>query len=379
MGGSVSKAAATVTEAATNVTAPLRAAAPHSAAGRRGAAVRKGASALPPERRAVLASYTRHILVDDEAAADHLLAELQQQPEQQQQQTTTAHAGASASKAGEADDAPLARLREQFAALARRASRCPSAKDGGRLGWVSRDETTRAFEDAVLNERSVPLEQPRKVRSEYGWHVVLVERRSYIDADTAAMQRRPLASDAGSAAGAAEVPSSTSSKAKATTPPPPPSDLSEEPAYQDTLRRLANSITARPMPGALAPGALVTSMSDPDRHRRVASAERLPRQRGTDNRDASSPSLPRLPGHVTHAQMLGMLTLHAAAPDVWDARALAAAYGIEEERAREALARALVSCRVYVPAEDGQSGVQRARVLGSMGGGGAGEAFTPGG
>lgn len=66
--------------------------------------------------------------------------------------------------------------RESFEALAERYSACPSAKDGGRLGQVSRGQTVPEFEAALheLEEGSV-TEKP--VESDFGVHVIRLNRR----------------------------------------------------------------------------------------------------------------------------------------------------------------------------------------------------------
>ncbi|WP_290652567.1 peptidylprolyl isomerase [Aquisalimonas sp.] len=59
-----------------------------------------------------------------------------------------------------------------FPRLAREHSRCPSGRDGGLLGQVSKGETVPEFEDAVLRLPVGLAEQPVKTR--YGFHVVEV-------------------------------------------------------------------------------------------------------------------------------------------------------------------------------------------------------------
>ena len=64
---------------------------------------------------------------------------------------------------------------DAFPRLAAEHSRCPSSKDGGHLGQVSKGETVEEFEDAV---RRLPVglaEQPIKTR--YGFHVVEILQR----------------------------------------------------------------------------------------------------------------------------------------------------------------------------------------------------------
>lgn len=66
--------------------------------------------------------------------------------------------------------------RESFEALAECYSACPSAKDGGRLGQVSRGQTVPEFEAALhtLDEGSV---SGKPVETDFGVHVIRLHRR----------------------------------------------------------------------------------------------------------------------------------------------------------------------------------------------------------
>lgn len=93
--------------------------------------------------RAEMAS-TRHILVQDEAAADQVLADLA--------------AGA------------------DFASLASERSQDPgSAQKGGELGWAPRGQFVPEFEEVAF---AAPLNTPTKVQSQFGWHVIEVLERA---------------------------------------------------------------------------------------------------------------------------------------------------------------------------------------------------------
>ena len=73
----------------------------------------------------------------------------------------------------------LARVRaepESFAELARTLSNCPSGQHGGNLGQLSRGECAPEFEQAVFGVRSPGLLQ-ELVRTRFGFHVVVVDRR----------------------------------------------------------------------------------------------------------------------------------------------------------------------------------------------------------
>ncbi|MCU0492011.1 MAG: peptidylprolyl isomerase [Chloroflexaceae bacterium] len=86
---------------------------------------------------------SRHILVNDEATADKVIADL---------------------GSGKA-----------FADLARELSNDPGSKEqGGELGWVARGNFVPEFEQAAF---SAELNTPVKVQSQFGWHVIVVEDR----------------------------------------------------------------------------------------------------------------------------------------------------------------------------------------------------------
>jgi peptidyl-prolyl cis-trans isomerase C len=65
----------------------------------------------------------------------------------------------------------------RFAELAAAHSACPSRWDGGRLGWIGRDQTVPEFEDTVLRLTVGVAARPLETR--YGWHVVeVLDRRA---------------------------------------------------------------------------------------------------------------------------------------------------------------------------------------------------------
>ena len=88
---------------------------------------------------------TRHILVETEAEANDIVAQL---------------------KKG-ADFAELARKHSKDAS---------SAANGGELGWVTRGSFVPEFEQAVFDERNA-LNTPIIVKSQYGFHVIEIEGR----------------------------------------------------------------------------------------------------------------------------------------------------------------------------------------------------------
>ncbi|HCI6178172.1 TPA: nitrogen fixation protein NifM [Klebsiella quasipneumoniae subsp. quasipneumoniae] len=67
----------------------------------------------------------------------------------------------------------IAASREAFAPLAQRHSHCPSALDGGRLGWIGRGLLYPQLEEALFALTENALSAP--VASELGWHLVWCE------------------------------------------------------------------------------------------------------------------------------------------------------------------------------------------------------------
>ena len=64
---------------------------------------------------------------------------------------------------------------EDFAAVAREASECPSRDRGGALGWFGRGQMVPEFEQAAFSQPVGETGEP--VRTEYGFHLVLVTGR----------------------------------------------------------------------------------------------------------------------------------------------------------------------------------------------------------
>ncbi|WP_104990738.1 peptidylprolyl isomerase [Deinococcus sp. NW-56] len=85
-----------------------------------------------------------------------------------------------------------------FAAIAREKSQDPgSAAEGGELGCIEPGETVEPFDRTSF---AAPLNQPQLVQSEYGWHVLVVTRRTQAGvaplAEVAPVIREQLARDA---------------------------------------------------------------------------------------------------------------------------------------------------------------------------------------
>lgn len=88
--------------------------------------------------------HAKHILVDSEALAKQIIAELNQ--------------GA------------------KFSALAKKYSKDPAAADGGDLGFFKKDEMVPAFSDAAFALQPGQFTQT-PVHTQFGWHVILVVAR----------------------------------------------------------------------------------------------------------------------------------------------------------------------------------------------------------
>jgi len=79
-----------------------------------------------------------------------------------------------------------------FADMARQYSDDTSAPQGGELGWISPGETVPAFERAMTTLQPGQMGEP--VKSEFGWHLILVEERRVQDVTEQArrMQARQI-------------------------------------------------------------------------------------------------------------------------------------------------------------------------------------------
>lgn len=65
---------------------------------------------------------------------------------------------------------------ERFAEIALRDSACPSAKDGGSLGQISRNQTLPEFEEALLKMKAGDI-SAAPVASTVGYHIIQLQRR----------------------------------------------------------------------------------------------------------------------------------------------------------------------------------------------------------
>ena len=62
---------------------------------------------------------------------------------------------------------------EDFEALAKRFSKCPSGKKGGNLGWSGKGDMVREFDEACFHGKKSDVIGP--VKTEFGYHVILIK------------------------------------------------------------------------------------------------------------------------------------------------------------------------------------------------------------
>ena len=69
----------------------------------------------------------------------------------------------------------MARLEkgENFEALAKRFSKCPSKSKGGNLGWFSKGDMVPEFENAAFSAQKGAVVGP--VKTQFGYHIILVK------------------------------------------------------------------------------------------------------------------------------------------------------------------------------------------------------------
>jgi peptidyl-prolyl cis-trans isomerase C len=61
---------------------------------------------------------------------------------------------------------------EDFVALAKRFSKCPSKSKGGNLGWFSKGQMVQEFEDAAFAAKKGDIVGP--VKTQFGYHVIKI-------------------------------------------------------------------------------------------------------------------------------------------------------------------------------------------------------------
>ncbi|TYZ62233.1 hypothetical protein PybrP1_002094 [[Pythium] brassicae (nom. inval.)] len=106
-----------------------------------------GTACLASAAESAVKAHASHILVDSEALADELLAEINKSKN----------------------------VFVPFAKLAREHSKCPSAKKGGDLGTFGRGQMVSEFDQVVFTEE---IGVVHKVKTQFGWHLVLISTRS---------------------------------------------------------------------------------------------------------------------------------------------------------------------------------------------------------
>ena len=62
---------------------------------------------------------------------------------------------------------------EDFEALAKRFSKCPSGKKGGNLGWFGKGDMVKEFDEVCFNGKKGDVIGP--VKTEFGYHVILIK------------------------------------------------------------------------------------------------------------------------------------------------------------------------------------------------------------
>lgn len=89
----------------------------------------------------------------DQVAAFHILTETQESAAQLHKQLT--------------ENATM----DNFVALAKEHSKCPSGQNGGNLGLFNRGQMVKPFEDAAFGMQVGQLSDP--VQTQFGWHLIV--------------------------------------------------------------------------------------------------------------------------------------------------------------------------------------------------------------
>jgi peptidyl-prolyl cis-trans isomerase SurA len=124
--------------------------------------------------KAAYAQYARAESEDSEVHARHILVQVD--PKATPEQVEAAR------KKAEAIAAEARRPGMDFSALARARSEGPSATDGGDLGWFKRGVMVPEFEKAAFSLKEGEVSNP--VRTNFGWHVLYVEEKRSVAAES---------------------------------------------------------------------------------------------------------------------------------------------------------------------------------------------------
>ena len=70
------------------------------------------------------------------------------------------------------DGADQKQIFQNFMNAAKEYSKCPSGKSGGILGWFSKGDMVKPFEEAAFNLPNGEVSEP--VKTQFGWHLIYV-------------------------------------------------------------------------------------------------------------------------------------------------------------------------------------------------------------
>ena len=66
----------------------------------------------------------------------------------------------------------MAKSGQDFGSLARTHSECPSAREGGNLGWFGKGQMVKEFEEAAFKGSKGDVVGP--VKTQFGWHLIKI-------------------------------------------------------------------------------------------------------------------------------------------------------------------------------------------------------------